>query len=192
VTWLFVLLACGDEAPVPRSTAGGYWPEPELPSCDVAWADREEATQGDTCVAPLSWHRDCDEAPGELTQEGLVFAGALGDFDDFYQRTNTFTVTDAETWEELARGLPGGDTLPAVDFETSIVLVALDHLGGSCGLVLLDHGLAFDRLFVAFEDRSGACGSYCDTSRTQIVAYAIPRERGFPRVCATVVNTCEP
>lgn len=171
----------------------------ELPSCELAsfCGGTDTASPAPNCVAPVVWTQGCQEPwPDDafsLSRDGLVFAGdAPG---PLQQQPSTFMISDEAAWSALIAEDWGGSTPPAVDFETHLVVVAQYNVNSTCGLTVGRHGVrtAGDgpvALYVEFEDPTGTCREVCDAEGFGAVVYAVPRERGWPNVCATVTKTC--
>lgn len=206
---LFVLAGCSMTATPPNEVCEtGALPSGDcsalcaesdpLPSCEVAalCAGGDTASPPATCRQVLTWGDHCDpdhfDDSSSLSQEGLLYAGELPY--ELSHATPGTTFTDAETWAGVV-AMFNGD-FPAVDFNTHLVVLAHHQQNATCGSRIEAHGVwaataaSQAQVFLRVEDSSGACFSTCDMEQTLGVLYAIPRSRGWPRVCADVVNLC--
>lgn len=197
--WLW--LACASPSVPPGDTDGRVCDLVDaLPSCALtdachaSFPDLEAFHELD-CAEPLSWPDACGGFPdATLDQAQLVFVGS---FPELYTSAPQFTVTDAASWTDL-QALAHGDTSSwdTVDFATEIVVIARLQVSSTCGFGPSRHGLVgtgadyAPRLYVEWEDSSGACDEVCDMELDAAVAYRVARARPWPEVCSRVVNRC--
>jgi hypothetical protein len=177
----------------PPDTDTGAWPS-TLSGCDAV--ERDTGGERPDCAQTLVWGPSCDADPGPLSRAGLLYesgdsgGGVLGG-------SPVLTITDAGSWDALVAAWPYG-TAPSisVDFETHIVVILQYAVSSSCGMGVTSHGVVLSeayaaRVYARFEDRTGSCAMVCDVSMEAVVAYAVPRENGYPEVCGEVIQRCE-
>jgi hypothetical protein len=174
-----------------------------LPSCDVADAclTDDTGTRRADCVEATSWSADCAAdwraSDSGTSEEGLIYAGDLGFVP--YSHAASYTITDEATWEEFVAGWYDAPTLPSVDFDSNIVVIAQYLVNSTCGMSMTRHGVWVPtggdgypvEVYVEWADSTGSCNEVCDMEARSGVIYQTPRSRGWPSVCSTVINSCD-